>query len=204
MVIDIVCLIVALYGFWVGYSRGIIRTVATVLSILLGVMAAAKFGPSTTEILRGFFPSGGALLLLLGTLLTFLLTIGIIRFIASAFENVLESVNINFINQGLGGLASALFFIFIYSVLISFADRSRMIDEETKEASITFEILEPFPDKAWAAGKKAWPIFEEFYDYALNIMDQLKDDVERSESDRVFNIDDDKDEPQERRSSRPY
>jgi membrane protein required for colicin V production len=203
MVIDIVCLIVALYGLWVGYSRGIIKTVAMVLSILLGVVAAAKFGPAMTEILRGFFPSGGALLLLLGTLLTFLLTIAIIRFIAGAFENMLETININFINQALGGLASAVFFVFIYSVLLSFASRSGMIEEETKEQSMTYELLEPFPDKVWQAGKKAWPIFEEFYDYTLKIMDQFKDDVERSESDRVFNIDDEEND-EGGRSSRPY
>lgn len=197
MVIDIVCLLIALYGFWVGYSRGIIGTVAMVLSILLGIMAAAKFGPAMTEILRGFFPSGGALLLLLGTLLTFLLTIGIIRFLARAMEGMLESININFINQAIGGVVSALFFVFIYSVLISFADRSRMIDDETKEQSVTFAFLEPLPDQAWRAAQKAWPIFEEFYDYALDIMDQLKNDVERSESDRVFDVEDEPGDPRD-------
>lgn len=193
MVIDFVFFIVAAYGFWIGYSRGIIQTVFTVASFLFGLMAAAKFGPSMTELLQGFFPGGGALLLLVGVVLTFVLTMALFRFVAKALEGMLESVNINFINQILGGIVSAVFFVFFFSVLVMFADRSRIIDEQTKEDSLTYEFLEPFPEKAWAAGQRVWPVFEEFYFYAIDIMDQLKGDVEQRESDNIWDIEEDED-----------
>lgn len=191
MIIDVIFLIAAAYGFWVGYSRGIIQTVFTVLSFVFGLMAAVKFGPAATEILRGFFPNGGGFLLVAGVILTFVLTMALFRIMANVLEGGLQTININFINQLLGGALSALFFTFVYSVLVMFADRSRLIEEETKAQSFTYALLEPFPQYAWTVGQQVWPVFREFYDYALDLMDDLSDGVEQRESDSFFDIEDD-------------
>ena len=182
---------VAAYGFWVGYSKGIISTAFSVLALLFGLIAAVKFGPTMTDLLLGLFPDGGSFMLLAGVIVTFFLTMALFRFVARALEGALESININFINQILGGILSGLFFIFIFSTMLMFANRSGLISEETKAQSVTFVVLEPFPENAWALGRQAWPWVEEFYDYALDLMDNLKDGVDKGESDQVWDIEDD-------------
>lgn len=199
MIIDFLCAIVALYGFWVGYSRGIIKTVLTTISFLFGFMAAAKFSPTVSVMLQEWIDAPGTIMLPAAFLLTFILTLVLFRMLANGLEGMMEAVNINFINQIAGGGISMFFFVFLYSVLVSFADSSRMIDPDTKEESFTYEILEPVPDYAWALGKSVWPVFQEFYQYALDVMDQIDTQVQRQENDSFFDIDEDEETERPRR-----
>jgi membrane protein required for colicin V production len=203
MIIDFICVIIALYGFWVGYSRGIIKTVLTAASFLFGFMAAVKFSPTVSVMLLEWFdtmpPSLG---LAAAFILTLVLTLILFRMLANGLENMLEAVNINFINQVMGGGISMLFFVFLYSVLVSFADSSRLIDPPTKEESFTYDLLEPIPDYAWTAGKKVWPVFQEFYQHAMDVMDKIDKSVDRQENDRFFDVDDKEDESEP--PSRPW
>ncbi len=187
--IDFLCLIIAAYGFWVGYSRGIIQTVFTIVSLLFGVIAALKYGHIVAEVLADFFPSGGGLLALAGVVLTFVLTMAIFRLISRALEGVLESININFINQILGGALTSIFFVFIFSVLLQFADRSGVLDN-AKQTSITYELLEPLPDQVYKASKRYWPFVVSLYDNVLDLMDQFDTgaEMEREERDSVFDV----------------
>ena len=206
MIIDVICLVIGLYGFWVGYSRGIIKTVLTAASLLFGVMAAAKFSPTVSSMLQDWFDGPKSVMFLAAVVLTFLLTLILFRFIANAMENMLESININFINQFMGGVVSALLFAFVYSLLVVFADNSRLIDEQTKDDSVTFELLQPLPSYAWDAGQAVWPVFKEFYNYALDVMDAIDSQVERQDEDTFFNIDDDEESDSNSSSSsrRPF
>jgi uncharacterized membrane protein required for colicin V production len=195
MIIDVICLILALYGFWVGYSRGIIKTVLTGASLLFGFMAAAKFSPTVSEMLQGIMSTTpSALVLGAAFILTFILTLMLFRLLANGLENMLEAVNINFINQILGGGVSMIFFVFIFSVLVSFANGSRMIDPDTKDKSLTYSLLEPMPSYGWEMGQTVWPVFQEFYQHAMDVMDQIDNQVERQENDQFFNIEEDNDQ----------
>ena len=189
MVIDIVCLIFLAYGFWVGYSRGIISTVLSLASYLFGVLAAMKFGPIAAEMIFDAFPavtSAGAFVI--GVVLLFFMTLILFRIIARGMTGFMERVNINFINQVLGGVLSGLFFTFIFSGLVYFGDRSKIITDELKAASITYPVLIQLPDIVIEKGKAIFPIFYDFYEQAVDAMDRLKDNVERGEQDSIFDL----------------
>ena len=188
MVIDIVFLIMALYGFYLGFSKGIIQTVFTVLSVMFGLMAAFKFSPAMTNFLETTF-SDHALMFIVGFLLCFVLTMVIIRMFAKALEGALETANINIINQGAGGILLSGLMILLFSVLLWFADKSRLIDETTKAQSQTYVYLEKFPEQVWAAGKKLQPTFEDFWDHSLDFMDKVQDMSEREESETIYDMD---------------
>ncbi len=191
-IIDIFFGIVAIYGFYKGFSQGIIRTVFTIISVLIGIIVAVKFGPDMTTLLESLFSSDYALMFLAGTLLTFVLTMITIRLFASTLEKALESANINIINQAIGGFVLATLMIALYSVLVLFADRSRLISEETKQETLTYNLLMQFPGKIMSAGRYLQPTFEEFWDRSLDFIDRVDKDaaVERQETDQVYDIDD--------------
>jgi len=192
-IIDIFFGIVAIYGFYKGFSQGIIKTVFTIISILLGIIAAVKFGPDMSGLLETLFSTSYALMFLAGTILTFVLTMIFIRIIASSIEKVLESANINIINQVMGGFVLASLMIALYSVLVLFADRSRLISEETRQTSLTYGLLIQFPSKISSAGRYLQPTFEEFWDHSLDFIDKMDQDVsvERHESDEIYDIEED-------------
>lgn len=187
MVIDIICLVFLAYGFWIGYSKGIIATVLTLASYVVGVMAAMKFGPIMGDIVLSFVPQGGhAIAFLAGVIIVFILTLVLFKILAKGMTSFLEKVNINFINQILGGVLSGLFFVFIYSGLVYFGDQSKIISDEAREDSITYPVLEKLPDVVIDQGKALYPVFRDFYDKASDAMTRLRDNVEQGENDEFF------------------
>ena len=52
MTIDLLFVGIAVYGFYVGFSRGIIKTIISVVSIIVGIIAALRFAPKTTDLLK--------------------------------------------------------------------------------------------------------------------------------------------------------
>lgn len=193
MVIDIIFAIVAGYGFYIGFSRGIIKTVFTVISVIFGLIAAFRFGPFTTELLESTFNSDNPLMFLAGFLLAFVLTMIVIRMLARGIEGILENANINIINQAAGGILTAGAMVLLYSVMLWFGDKSHMINEEAKDESMTYTYIQHFPEQVWKVGKQLRPTFENFWDHSIDFMDELEDmSLERSESDtKIFDIEDD-------------
>ena len=189
MVIDIIFFFAAIFGFYIGFSRGIIRTVFTVLSLLFGVVAAVKFGPALTRFLESALNYHNPLMFFAGLILAFMLTLVLIRTLASGLEGVLQSANINIINKVAGGLVMAGLMIALFSTLVIFADRSHIINDDAKRESRAYPILQQFPDLVSVAGKTVYPIFKDFWVYSIDTMDRLKDlNVERTESDNIFDI----------------
>lgn len=192
MAIDIMCVMMALYGFYLGYSRGIIKTVFTVLSIFFGIMAAAKFGPAMTEFLQSIFNYHNPLMFVAGLMLSFILTMALIRLLANGLEGILETANINFINQVMGGVVLAGVLVAIFSLLVMFGDRAHIIDNRTKAESRTYPLLETMPDRLLQLGSVIRPIFSDFWDYSVDFMDRLE--MKQEEYNNIFDADEGEDD----------
>jgi membrane protein required for colicin V production len=189
MAIDIICLIFLAYGFYVGYSKGIIATVLTLTSYIFGILAAMKFGPIMGDILYGWAPAmtttGG---FILGFFVVAVLTLVLFKIVARGLTSFLEKVNINFINQIMGGVLSGLFFTFIFSGLVYFGDQTRIISEQVAATSITYKPLNVIRTAVWERGKDLYPVFRDFYDRAVDAMDSLRDNVDTGENDSIFDM----------------
>ncbi len=200
MAIDIIFLIAAGYGFYVGYSRGIIQTLFNVLGYTLGLLAAAKFAPLVTSLLESIFDNHSPLLFLGGFLISFIIVIFIVRFLSSTFESLLELAHINILNQVAGGVIMAALVVLLYSVMLWFVDSSLLIKEGTKEDSATYPFLKTYPGKAKVVGEKFFPIIHEYWTEAINLMDHLqKTTVQDTESKtKIYELDE---KPSEKRRS---
>jgi len=153
MAIDIICLIFLAYGFWIGYSKGIISTVLSLASYIFGVLAAMKFGPIMGDMIFGWAPvltSVGAFVL--GVIAVFVMTLVLFRIVAKGLTSFMENININFINQILGGVLSGLFFTFIFSGLVFFGDQSRIVTDDLRTSSITYNPLTQIRIAVWEPG----------------------------------------------------
>ena len=190
MLIDIVFAIFIGYGFYVGYSRGIIETVFKVLSYIFGLVAALKFSTPMTKLLEDTFDTTNPFMFILGFLVSFLIAMMLLRFVSGLFTSVLEKANINFINQAAGGMLSAAFAVLVYSLVIWFANASHLLDEGAKRQSFTYEYIQDYPNYVWSvAGKLKVPILE-FWDGSMQFMDKVEEmSLEKQESDsNIFDI----------------
>lgn len=193
MVIDLILAIAVGYGFFIGFSRGIIKTVFTILSVLFGLIAAFKFAPSMTNFLETTFNSTNALMFVAGFLLTFVLTMVLIRLFARGLEGIFQTININFINQVAGGIFLGIIMALLYSGILWFGDKSHLISDDTKQQSFTYHYLEKLPDQMWKAGKVLQPTLRDFWDHSVDFMDKLQEkSVERTESEPdIYDLEED-------------
>lgn len=174
MVIDIIFAIVLIYGFYLGFTRGIIQTIFTVLSYVIGLIAAFKFSPSATRMLETVFSSTNPLMFIAGFLLAFVGTMLLIRLVARGLEGILETVNINVVNQVAGGALLAAVMVLVYSLILWFADKSTIISDNTKQESFTYDYLEEYPVLVWRSTRQLQPIFVDFWDHTVDFMDRLQ------------------------------
>jgi membrane protein required for colicin V production len=175
MLLDIIVAIVISLGFYLGYSRGLIKTVFDSLSLVVGILAALKLSPIVISILQEIIKTSPAITFLLGVVLTFIGVMALIRFVGKKLEDMLEAVNINIINKFAGGALQALFFAYLLSLVFWLVNSLNVLNPGTKQASITYSLLEPLPEKGKAVYASLKPIFKGFWDKTVEAMDSIKE-----------------------------
>lgn len=204
MALDIIFAICALWGFYIGFSKGIIDTVFTTVSIIFGLIVGFKFAPDATRFLTQITGVESPLMFVAGFLLAFVLTMAIIRLFAAGLENLLQAANINIINRVAGGLLLAAIFILLYSVLLWFADQSHLVPEDTKAQSYTYAYTKEFPGKVREVYEMLAPDLRKAWEESVEMIDRLKEETaNRTESEPyIFDIDEEEQpvepKPQER------
>ncbi len=197
-IIDIVLALLVAYGFYLGFSNGIIKTFFSILSIVVGVMAAVRFSPKMTELLKTLFGQSSSLMHFVGIGATFLIAMLLLRMFARGLEGILESANINIVNQLAGGILLTGLFIFLYSWVLMFLDGARLLNDGTKKNSISYAFLQTVPDQAKDIWQDTSPAFRNFWNHTLDAFDKLDNIVEKTETLPEF-----KDLPDEEAESEP-
>ncbi|MBL0101905.1 MAG: CvpA family protein [Saprospiraceae bacterium] len=105
---------------------------------MIGILAALKLSPIIIGILQDIIKTSPAVTFLLGVVITFIGVMALIRFIGKKLEDLLEAVNINFINKLAGGAVQGLFFAYIMSLALWLVNNLNVLNPETKAASITY------------------------------------------------------------------
>ncbi len=188
MVIDIIFVVVFIYGFYVGYSRGIISTVFTILSFLFGFIAAVRFTDAMTDFLTTAFNDNSPLWYIAGFLATFLIAMLAIRMFARGLEGILQTVQINFINQIAGGALFGGLMIYLYSVVLGFYNATNPLSPAIKKESISYQYIQHFPGQAKQVGEWAYPHLQEFWHKSMDAFDRLEEMSEVEENSSIFDI----------------
>lgn len=176
MLIDLFVAIVIALGFYLGYSRGLIKTVFDSLSLVIGILAALKLSPIMINILQEIIKTSAAITFILGVVITFIAVMALIRFLGRKLEDMLEAVHINFVNKIAGGILQGLFFAYLLSLSLWLINTLSVLNPETKAASITYPMLEPLPEKGKAVFTSIKPLFKGFWDKTVEAMDGIKGD----------------------------
>lgn len=193
MIIDVLFLIIGGWGFYQGYSKGIIKTVFTIFSIVFGLMVAFKFSPAATRFIETAFHSNSPLNFVAGFLLSFVLTMIIIRMTAQFFERTLQAANINAINKVAGGLLLGSIYTLILSLLLWFGDQSHIVTAENSTSSLTYPYLKAFPKKMKGVFEYIKPGFQDFWKESVHLIDKMDEKtLEKTESQpTIFDIPED-------------
>ncbi len=174
MIIDLIVLVLVGLGFYNGFKRGLISTVFDTLSILVAVVATLKLSPIMIGWVQRLI-SNDAVAFVIGFLLTFLLVMGIIRFVGDKLTDVAKAVNLDSINKLLGGVLMGLFVAVLMSFAVYFGEKSKLIPESTIANSNTYELLQPLPEASKSMLAKTKPIFSGFWEKMMETFDSIKE-----------------------------
>ncbi len=170
MYIDLVFVLFALYGFWMGYRKGLVRTIFSFLSFFVGLLLTLKLSPYAVEFLQNVFELDRLLSLILGFLLCLFFFMGIIKWIGKGIEKMLMKSKMGVFNKVQGGIILSFLMMVVYSVIIWFLDRTNLISDIQRSASITYPFLESLPGKMQAVLADFKPIFEKFWDLVTDVI----------------------------------
>ncbi len=86
--------------------------------------------------------------LILGTLLFFIASIFLIKWLSKKVEDFLNKGKLSGSNKILGGLVMVIVGVVLYSLILWVISDFHLINEKIKSASITYPTLEAIPSKA--------------------------------------------------------
>lgn len=174
MPIDILFLIALGYGFFQGYYLGVVSTLFNVAAYLFGIVLAFKVTPTTTNIMEAIFHSTNPMMYIAAFVVNIIFIMFILKMVAKSIEHALRAAYLGIVNQALGALLMAGFYVLICSVVVWFMVKAQFLNPQTIAESKTYPMLEPLPGKAYDMAIRFKPLAEEAWGSSMTWMDRLQ------------------------------
>lgn len=171
MYIDIFLSVFILLGAIQGYHRGIVRTVFTILGVIIGSIAAIKFSPYVVTFLETSIKLSPLVSLLCGLILTFLVIMIGIWWLGQSIEKTMKLVKLNIINRIAGAALYTVLMVIAYSAIVWFISRTDLMSDAQKTQSVSYPALMQVPRKTGAMIEKLKPVFHEFWEKIEGVID---------------------------------
>ena len=143
MVIDLLFLGMMAIAVFKGLRNGLIVAIFSIVGWILGLIAAFKFSDVAARYLEGTLHLSTRTLHIVSFVLVFLLVMLLVNLGAKLIEKTFQLALLGWANR-LGGIFFyVLLYTLIFSVMIYFAGRVKLISEETIASSRVYPWIEP-------------------------------------------------------------
>ncbi|PCH93090.1 MAG: colicin V production protein [Bacteroidetes bacterium] len=140
--IDIVIIIPILWGLYRGFVKGLVIQIASLISLILGIYIGVKFSDIASSLLENNFTMDKQYLGIISFVVTFLVVVVGIHFIAKLLEKIINMVAMGIFNKLLGSLLGAAKYGLIISVLLliinSIDAKLDIVSESEKRKSVLY------------------------------------------------------------------
>ncbi|HEX2536185.1 MAG TPA: CvpA family protein [Chitinophagaceae bacterium] len=147
MILDIIALLLLVLALFKGLRNGLVLAVFSVLAFIIGLAAAVKLSALAAEYIEKNFDVSQRWLPVLAFLAVFLLVVIAVRIGARAVEKVLQLALLGWLNRLGGVVLYMLLYLFVYSVVLFYAEGLRLVRPETAQASVTYPYIAPLGPK---------------------------------------------------------
>ncbi len=146
--IDIIILAIVAWSIFRGFKNGLFIEIASVAALVLGIWGSIRFSGFTEMKLVEWFDFQTQYLGLIAFVITFILIVVAVHFLANALDKVLKAVALGFVVRLLGvvfAVIKAVLIMSIVLVMLNSVDRkSRLIKQESKEESTLYGSVSDF------------------------------------------------------------
>jgi len=137
--IDIIIIVLLIFGLARGFINGFIKELASLLALILGIWGAIKFSTFTAGRLYDYFDMSGPYVGIIAFMVTFVIIVVIIHFLGLLLDKFAETISLGFLNSLLGlvfgVIKSALILSVIFVVLNAINARHHFLPDETIKQS---------------------------------------------------------------------
>jgi membrane protein required for colicin V production len=143
MMIDIIVMTLMVFALFKGLRNGLIMAVFSFLSFVIGLAAALKLSTLVAGYLGEHTSVSKRWLPFMAFALVFILVGLWIRMAARLLEGIFKIAMLGWLNRVGGFLFYALLYIFIFSVVVFYAEKLNLLSPQTASASVTYSYIKP-------------------------------------------------------------
>jgi membrane protein required for colicin V production len=173
MIIDIIFLFLVVMALFKGYSRGLIVAVFTFLAYIIGLAAALKLSAVVAVSLQEKANVSSSWLPILSFALVFIAVVIVVRIAAKLVKKAVTVALLGWVDIIGGIVLYFLLYLFIYSVILFYADKIGLISADMKAGSKTFEYIAPVGPTVIDGIGKVLPLFRNLFDELAHFFDRL-------------------------------
>lgn len=144
--LDIILIILLGLAFIMGFRKGLIIELLTLVALVLGVWAGFYFAEFVSGLLEEGFDYHGKYINIISFVIIFIVVVVLVQILARALTRVAKLAAVGWLNKLAGGIFAVLKSAVILSVLIYFMNRfdekRTMIPDEKRQHSLLFPIVE--------------------------------------------------------------
>lgn len=144
--VDIIISIPLLWGAFMGFKKGFVLELASLVGLFLGIYGSLKLSDFTAEQLSAHVEIPSEWIGLISFLLTFVLIVFAVFLFAKVLDKALKLVALSLVNRILGLLFGLLKYALIVSVLLYFFTtlnhRFQMVEQDHLKSSILIKPLQ--------------------------------------------------------------
>jgi membrane protein required for colicin V production len=119
--IDFIIIILIVFGVVRGFTDGLVKELASLAALILGIWGAIKFSSFTAGKLYDYFDMTGRYVGIIAFVITFILIVIAIHFVGLIADKFIDAISLGFLNRLLGmvfgGFKTALILSVIFVVL---------------------------------------------------------------------------------------
>lgn len=157
--LDLIILIPIALGFVFGLFKGLVKELASLAAILLGIYGAKLLAPSFSGFLITKLSFSAKTALPFAYLILFIAIAILLLLLAKTLDKIFDSIALGGLNKLLGGLFAALKYALVVSVLLNVFDaldsRFPIIKSKTKIESIGYKPIMKLAPALWEESKKS-------------------------------------------------
>jgi membrane protein required for colicin V production len=117
--IDLIIVVLLVLAVFSGFTNGLVKEVASLAGLILGIWGAIKFSGFTAAKLYDWFDMSGQYIGIIAFVVTFCVIVVIIHFIGIMADKIVDAVSLGFLNRLLGIVFGVIKNILILSVIFT-------------------------------------------------------------------------------------
>lgn len=143
--IDALIVVILIIALVRGFINGLVKEVASLAALILGIWGAIRFSAFTAEKLYDYFDMTGRYVGIVAFLITFGLIVVIIHFVGIIADRIVNAASLGLINRILGigfGLLKSVLLMSVFFVILNAIDaRKPFLPRKTIDESIFYNTI---------------------------------------------------------------